>query len=85
MTWSIQWQHQIKLMRVLRDFADRGWGGVVAVLHDLAMVRHWADCCLLLDKGRQVGVGPPQEALSAQQIARIYQLDPADLAVMIPL
>ncbi len=57
----------------------------MAVLHDLAMVRHWADCCLLLDKGRQVGVGPPQEALSAQQIARIYQLDPADLAVMIPL
>lgn len=63
--------HQLSLLRHLRAAANAG-AGVVLVLHDLALAMNHADRVLVLESGRIAADGPPQEALSAINIERIW-------------
>jgi iron complex transport system ATP-binding protein len=45
---------------------------VVLVLHDLALAMNHAERVLVLESGRIAADGPPQEALSAINIERIW-------------
>ena len=63
--------HQLSLLRHLRAAANAG-AGVVLVLHDLALAMNHAERVLVLESGRIAADGPPQEALSAINIERIW-------------
>lgn len=52
--------HQLELMQTLRKLASNG-KGVVAVMHDLPMAFTYCDRILLLDGGKIVAAGTPQE------------------------
>ena len=63
--------HQLALLRHLRDAAEGGTG-VVLVLHDLARAMNHADRVLVLEGGRLVADGAPEEALNADTVARVW-------------
>jgi iron complex transport system ATP-binding protein len=63
--------HQLALLGKLREAAGRG-AGVVFVLHDLTLAMNHADRVLVLDRGRLAAEGPPEQALSAEVIRRIW-------------
>lgn len=63
--------HQVALLERLRAAADRG-AGVVLVLHDLALAMNHADRVLVLDQGRLVVEGTPEEALSEETIRTVW-------------
>ena len=63
--------HQFALIAHLRRAADAG-AGVVLVLHDLALAMNHADRVLVLDRGRLVADGPPEAALEAALIERVW-------------
>ena len=52
--------HQLGLMQVLRKLAGNG-KGIVAVMHDLPMAFTYCDQILLLDGGKVLAQGTPQE------------------------
>ena len=52
--------HQLELMQVLRKLAGNG-KGIVAVMHDLPMAFTYCDQILLLDGGKVLAQGTPQE------------------------
>ncbi|VVT12610.1 ABC transporter ATP-binding protein [Erythrobacter sp. EC-HK427] len=66
--------HQLAMLRVLRSEAEAGCG-VVLVLHDLALAMNHADRVLVLDKGRLVADGIPEEALSGGTIREVWGVD----------
>lgn len=66
--------HAAALAARLRDQAAGG-RGVVLVLHDLATAMNHADRVLVIERGRIVADGPPEEALAADRIAQVWQLD----------
>ncbi|MBB4615190.1 ABC transporter ATP-binding protein [Novosphingobium taihuense] len=66
--------HQQALIRRLRDLAQEG-RGVVLVVHDLALAMNHADHVLVLDRGRLIAQGPPQDALSENVIAKVWNLN----------
>ena len=63
--------HQLNLLARLRAAAGQG-AGVVLVLHDLALAMNYADRVLVLNQGRLVQDGPPQQALAEAVIADVW-------------
>ena len=63
--------HAAALMQRLRQQAKAG-RGVVLVLHDLATAMNHADQVLVLRKGRVEAEGPPEIALAANVIRRVW-------------
>ena len=66
---ALDLSHQLAMLRVLRAEAERG-RGVVLVLHDLALAMNHADRVIVLRDGRLVADGVPQQALTAETIAK---------------
>jgi len=66
--------HAAALVRRFREQATEG-RGVVLVLHDLATAMNHADRVVVLDSGRVAADGPPEQALAAGVIARVWHTD----------
>lgn len=66
-------RHQLEILRLLRDLNL----SVVATLHDLNLAAAFADRVLLLDKGRLVGAGRPDEILTANTIRGAFEVEAA--------
>ena len=73
-TMSLDPRHQFVVMEILRWTAKKG-GTVLAVVHDLALAARYADRVLILEKGRIVADGKPDEALNPEIIAKIFGVD----------
>ncbi|WP_132470743.1 heme ABC transporter ATP-binding protein [Rhodococcus sp. SMB37] len=63
--------HQETIMRVVRSRADHGHA-VVVVLHDLGLAAAYADRICVLEKGRLVADGGPDEVLTEELLSRVY-------------
>lgn len=66
--------HQIRIMEVLRAYADEG-RTVVAVLHDLSLAARHCDRLILLDKGRVKADGTPDEVLTPRNLRETYRIE----------
>lgn len=66
-------RHQLEILRLLRDLGL----SVVTTLHDLNLAAAFADRVLLLDKGRLVGAGRPDEILTAEAIRSAFEVEAA--------
>lgn len=64
---------QLRVVDRLRIEARRG-AAVLASLHDLALARAHADRVIVMDGGRIVADGPPDQALSSDILARIFHV-----------
>ncbi len=66
-------RHQLEILRLLRDLGL----SVVTTLHDLNLAAAFADRVLLLDKGRLMGTGRPDEILTAETIRGAFAVEAA--------
>ena len=71
---SLDPRHQFVVMEILQRTARAG-GAVLAVVHDLALAARYADRVLILEKGRIVADGKPDETLTADRIATIFGVE----------
>lgn len=65
--------HQLAVLGLLREIAAEG-RIVLAVLHDLTLAARFADTVAVLDQGRLVASGPPEEALSEALLDTVFGL-----------
>lgn len=63
--------HQLVVMQIARDFAQKG-GGVVAVMHDLNLTSMFADHVTLLNQGCVKGDGKPHEVFTDDHLSACY-------------
>nr|WP_316013261.1 heme ABC transporter ATP-binding protein [Roseobacter sp. HKCCA0434] len=63
--------HQLEVMQVIRDYADRG-GGVIAVMHDLNLTSLTADRVVLMAGGRVRAAGAPGEVMTDATLSEVY-------------
>lgn len=68
---NLDLSHALSLMGRFREQAHTG-SGVVLVLHDLATAMNYADRVVVLARGRCVANGPPNDALRADVIERVW-------------
>ncbi|MEM6627575.1 MAG: heme ABC transporter ATP-binding protein [Pseudomonadota bacterium] len=72
-TAALDLKHQIALMVRLKALAREGWG-VVAVLHDLPLVRQHADKVVLFKDGEIHSAGAPADMLTPDRIQTVFDL-----------
>jgi iron complex transport system ATP-binding protein len=68
--------HQVQVMDLLVDLNERDGITIVAVLHDLGLAAHFFPRLVLLDRGRVVGDGTPDEVLTADRVRSVFRVDP---------
>ena len=66
--------HQLQVMEFLAEFAEDG-AAVLVVLHDLTLAARFCDRLVLIDAGRPVAEGPPEEVLSAENLRETYHVE----------
>jgi len=73
-TSSLDMRHQIDLVETARRRAQNGTA-VIAVLHDLNLAMRFADRIVLLHRGKLAVDGGRAEAITAETIRRIFEVD----------
>jgi iron complex transport system ATP-binding protein len=73
-TSSLDMRHQIDLVETAKRRAQNGTA-VIAVLHDLNLAMRFADRIVLLHRGRLAVDGGRTEAITAETIRRIFEVD----------
>ncbi len=68
---SLDIRHQVLIMDVARDFADRG-GGVLCVLHDLNLTAMYSDQVLVMKTGRLLADGMVEEVYRDDLISEAF-------------
>jgi len=63
--------HQISTMQVFADLAREGRAALIS-LHDLGLAARHCTRLLMLDGGRLVADGPPDDVLSKRNMARVF-------------
>ncbi len=68
---SLDVKHQVAIMRIARDHAQRG-GGVIAVLHDLNLTAMFCDRIHAFANGRIMASGSPAEVMEDDVVERVF-------------
>ena len=66
---------QKQLFELVGKWLEAGDRAVVTVMHDLTLARSCGTHALLLDRGRCAACGPVREALSRENLRRVYGMD----------
>jgi iron complex transport system ATP-binding protein len=73
-TAALDLKYQLRLVKLLRSLAGDGWG-IIAVLHDLPLVKTHADRVVLFKNGRIAALGSPPDVLTTDHIHEVFDLD----------
>jgi iron complex transport system ATP-binding protein len=79
-TAALDPRHQLVVMELLRS-AARGGNAILAIMHDLTLAARFADRVLVMDRGRIVAQGAPDEALSAERLASVFGIEATTVMV----
>ncbi|MEU3661268.1 ABC transporter ATP-binding protein [Streptomyces sp. NPDC032940] len=71
-TTYLDLRYQIELLDLVRDLADIHGIAVGVVLHDLDQAAAVADRITLLEAGRIVADGPPEDVLTPERLSAVY-------------
>lgn len=74
-TVHLDLRHQLEVMRLLERLATEDGWTILAVLHDLPLARESFPRMALLDRGRLVADGRPQDVLSPDRVRDVYGVD----------
>ena len=80
-TVHLDLRHQIQVMELLRDLAQKDGVTVLAVLHDIGLASHFFPRLLLIDEGRMAADGPPQAVLTPERLRGVFGVDPRFVSV----
>jgi iron-chelate-transporting ATPase len=71
-TTYLDLRYQVELLDLIRDLADHHGVTVGVVLHDLDQAAALADVVVLLDAGRVLSSGTPQQVFVAETLSAVY-------------
>jgi len=78
-TVHLDLRHQVAVMELLAELNADDGTTILAVLHDLALARHFFPRLVLVDGGRVVADGPPRRVLDPDRVRAVYGVDPGIL------
>ena len=74
-TASLDLNHQVEVMKILKRLAHKNNKCVVVVLHDLNLASRFSDKVFLMDENGFYKVGTPEEVFTTENIRQIYNIE----------
>ncbi|HEY9211908.1 MAG TPA: ABC transporter ATP-binding protein [Ancylobacter sp.] len=74
-TSALDIHHQLRVMQLVEELARERGLIVLIVLHDIAQAARYAQRIIVLRQGTIAADGPPEEAVSPDMLARVYQVE----------
>lgn len=74
-TSSLDIQHSLHIFQVLKRRQREQQITVIAAIHDLNFAAAYCDEIILLNQGRLVTIGPPQEVLIRERLQEVFSID----------
>lgn len=74
-TAHLDFNNQYKITRVLRQIVRERGCSLITAMHDPNLALSFADEILMLKKGRLLKAGPAVEIMTAENLARLYEMD----------
>lgn len=71
-TASLDIHHQIQVLDLVRSLVSEKGLSVVMAIHDLNLAVRYCDQLVLLNRGRQVSAGTPEEVLTPQNLHTVF-------------
>lgn len=71
-TASLDIHHQIQVLDLVRGLVHEKGLSVVMAIHDLNLAVRYCDRLVLLDRGRQVSAGTPEEVLTPENLHAVF-------------
>lgn len=71
-TASLDIHHQVKVLDLIRDLVQEKGLSVVMAIHDLNLAVRYCDKLVLLNGGRQVSAGTPEEVLTPENLHTVF-------------
>lgn len=71
-TSALDIRHQIDVMEIMRQVTTEHDAAMIIAVHDLNLAYRYADVVVMLDHGKRVGYGRPDQVLTAEVIERVY-------------
>lgn len=73
-TSALDLKYQFRVMDLVRDIVrERGIVAVI-VIHDIALACHWCQRVVVLEKGRIVADGAPDQAVTPEVLGRVWRV-----------
>ncbi|MCB1757582.1 MAG: ABC transporter ATP-binding protein, partial [Gammaproteobacteria bacterium] len=66
--------HALAIMQLLRNSCEQG-ASVIAVMHDLTLAARFCHRLVLMDGGRIIASGSPQEVLTDDHLRQVYHIE----------
>ncbi|MFB6112500.1 MAG: heme ABC transporter ATP-binding protein [Halodesulfurarchaeum sp.] len=74
-TASLDINHQVRTLELIRELVDERDKTVLAPIHDLNLAAHYCDSLLLLGDGRRLASGTPESVLSESNLESAFDTD----------
>ena len=72
-TSSLDLNHQLRTLEIVRELAERGVG-ILAILHDLNLTMRFADNVCVLKGGESIALGPTRTVMTTDIIEAAFSL-----------
>lgn len=82
-TNHLDFKNQIDLLENLNEWVKNNNKIVIGVLHDLNLVQYFADKVLMIQDGKEISYGTPEDVLNGNTLNDIYGMDIKDFMVNI--
>lgn len=69
---ALDLQHQLRVMRLVRELVRERGMVALLVLHDLQIAARWSDAIVMLAQGAVVATGTPAQAITPATLAEVY-------------
>lgn len=74
-TNNLDFVYQKQVFELIREWAKRPGRAVMSVVHDLALARAYGTHAILLDGGNLIASGTAKDALSRENLQKVYSVD----------
>ncbi len=74
-TTSLDIQHQIQVLDLVRGLVQEQGLSIIMAIHDLNMAARYCDGLVLMHKGRQISSGLPEEVLTPENFRAVFGVD----------